>query len=122
MENKTKLGIGFFITLALAISGTYYWTEEDPVYYCESRDLVGICEKLSSGIGTRCYFNESYKTCSEGWKRFEGFIEPDKNFAEEVEVFANGEKYVCKVSNGEVWSYTNCISESNKFAYMGELI
>jgi len=70
MNDKIKLGIGAFITLALAISGTYYWADDDPVYYCESRDLVGICEKLSLGLGTRCYYEDTYKICKEGWVNY----------------------------------------------------
>ena len=71
MEYKIKLTIGAIITLALAISGTYYLVDNDEAYYCESRDLVMICEKLSSGIGTRCYYENTYKTCKEGWVKIE---------------------------------------------------
>ena len=73
MENKTKimLSVGTFITLALAISGGYFIAQDDDAFYCESRDMVMICEKLSSGIGTRCYFEETYKTCKEGWEKIE---------------------------------------------------
>ncbi len=72
MENKTKLTIGAIITLIAAMSGGYYLAQDDDAYYCEARDMVMICEKLSSGIGTRCYFNETYKICKEGWIKFEG--------------------------------------------------
>lgn len=68
---KIKLAIGVIITLALAISGTYYVSQEDNAFYCKSRDLVIICEKLSSGIGTRCYYEDTYKTCKEGWEEIE---------------------------------------------------
>jgi len=74
MDNK-NLTIGIFITLTLLSSGAYFLTDEDHTYYCESRDLVGICEKLSSGLGTRCYFEETYKNCAEGWKKISDFIE-----------------------------------------------
>lgn len=120
MDDKIKLSVGIFITIALAMGGTYFIGED--TYYCESRDMVGICEKLSDGLGTRCYFNETYKTCSEGWKLLEGFTEPDMDYAEKVDVMANGEWYSCETANGTAQSYTNCVSESNKFAYMGELI
>ncbi len=69
--NKTKLTIGAIITLALAISGTYYISQDDDAYYCDSRDIVMICEKISSGLGTRCYYAETYKICKEGWVRLE---------------------------------------------------
>ena len=122
MDEKIKIGIGAFITMILAVSGTYYFSNPDQVYYCESKDLVGICEKLSDGIGSRCYFNETYKICTEGWKKFEGSIESDKNYAEKVDVFANGEWYSCETANGTVQSYSYCLSRSNKEAYLGELI
>ena len=70
MEN-TKLIIGAIITLALVTSGVYYIAQEDQAYHCASRDLVMICEKLSSGIGTICYFESTYKTCKEGWVKIE---------------------------------------------------
>ncbi len=65
--DKKDLTIGMIITLALAISGTYVVVGDDDAYYCEDKDMVMICEKLSSGLGTRCYYNETYKVCSEGW-------------------------------------------------------
>ena len=71
MDDKTKLTIGAIITIAMAISGTYYITNEDKAYVCESRDLVMLCEKLSSGLGTRCYYEETYKNCPEGWIELE---------------------------------------------------
>jgi len=71
MENKTLLTIGAIITLALAISGTYYISQDDDAYYCESRNMVMLCEKLSSGLGTRCYFENTYKKCPEGWQKIE---------------------------------------------------
>ena len=67
MNEGTKLTIGIVLTLILASSGTYYILDEDNAYYCQSRDMVMICEKLSSGIGTRCYYDDTYKMCTEGW-------------------------------------------------------
>ena len=72
METKNKLlSIGVIITLIAAMSGTYYLSQDDDAYYCEAKDIVMICEKLSSGIGTRCYFEDTYKICSEGWVKLE---------------------------------------------------
>ena len=72
---NTKLTIGTIITLALAISGTYYLSQEDTAFYCEDRDLVMICEKLSAvndlGLQTRCYFEDTYKNCKTGWNEIE---------------------------------------------------
>ena len=70
MEEKTKLTIGIVLTLLLASSGTYYLTGNDDAYYCQSKDLVMICEKLSSGVGTRCYYEDTYKICKEGWVKY----------------------------------------------------
>lgn len=75
MENQTKLTIGMIITLALAISGTYYLSQGDNAYHCQARDIVMVCEKLSNvnsmGLQTRCYYNDTYKTCSSGWEKIE---------------------------------------------------
>ena len=70
MENKTALIMGIFV-LASLLGSTYYISEadQDKAYYCESKGLVGICEKLSGGSGTRCYYNETYKVCPEGWQK-----------------------------------------------------
>lgn len=71
MVNKQKLAIGIAIALTLLIGSgaTYYIAQDDDAYYCESRDIVMICEKLSSGLGTRCYFEDTYKICNEGWEK-----------------------------------------------------
>ena len=66
-----KLTAGVILTLLLAVSGTYFVAQDDDAFYCESRDLVMLCEKLSSGIGTRCYYENTYKNCKEGWANLE---------------------------------------------------
>ena len=71
MGEQKKLVIGAVITMAMFLSGAYYISLDDDAYYCEARDLVMICEKLSSGLGTRCYYSETYKICSEGWVNLE---------------------------------------------------
>lgn len=73
--DKTKLVVGIFVALSLVLGGAYYFESQENIFYCESRDLVGFCDKLSSGIGTRCYFNQTYKTCSEGWANIAGIID-----------------------------------------------
>ena len=76
MADTSKVVAGVFIALTLLLSGVYVLEDKNKTYYCESSDLVGYCEKLSSGIGTRCYYNTtSYKICSEGWKKIDGFLE-----------------------------------------------
>ena len=87
MENKTKLTIGVIITFLLATSGTYYLSQDDDAFYCESRNMVMICEKISSGIGTRCYYEDTYKICKEGWKEIE--------IGQEVAPSVEGIKWEC---------------------------
>ena len=75
MKVTKKLTVGTIITLLLAMSGTYYLSQEDTAYYCADRDMVMICEKLSNenslGLQTRCYYEETYKTCNTGWEEIE---------------------------------------------------
>ena len=66
---EKKLTAGAIITLLLAMSGTYYVAQDEDAFHCESRDIVMLCEKLSSGLGTRCYYEDTYKNCKEGWKK-----------------------------------------------------
>lgn len=96
METKTKLTIGAIITLMMAMGGTYYLADNDNAYYCEAKDTVMICEKLSSGLGTRCYFDETYKTCKEGWNKIEISQEITPS---EIPIIAEGIKYLCSVDN-----------------------
>ncbi len=92
MGTKTKLTIGAIITLLLAMSGTYFIAQDDDAYFCESKDMVMLCEKLSSGLGTRCYFfseelnRTTYKICKEGWVKFESL---------EFEPKSYGKEYLC---------------------------
>lgn len=82
--------MGIIITFLLATSGTYFLSQEDNAFYCADKDMVMICEKLSSGIGTRCYFNDTYKICNEGWKK----IEVGQELTKEIpQTYAN--KYSC---------------------------
>lgn len=96
MENKTKLTIGIIITFLLASSGTYYLSQDDDAYYCESRNMVMICEKLSSGIGTRCYYAETYKVCNEGWQKIE--------LNQEIDTQVLGDQSVPEPAEGIKWS------------------
>jgi len=80
MSDKIKLTIGVIITLILVSGGTYYLSDGDTAYSCESRDMAMICDKLSSGIGTRCYYQDTYKTCKEGWIKLElKYQSPEEN-------------------------------------------
>ncbi len=91
MENKIKLTIGAIITFLVAMSGTYYLAQDDEAYYCESRDIVMICEKLSSGLGTRCYFENTYKICKEGWVK----IELGQDLTGDIPASTKGIKWEC---------------------------
>jgi len=105
MENKTKLTIGAMITLAMLIgsTATYFVSQDDDAYYCSSKDIVMICDKLSSGLGTRCYFGESYKVCSEGWEK----LETGQEIIEEIPV----NPVVPKPTEGSKWlcSHDGCV-------------
>jgi len=94
--DKKDLTIGIIITLVLAISGTYVLVGDDDAYYCESRDIVMICEKLSAandlGIQTRCYYEDTYKICNEGWQK----IEIGLDLAKEYNL---GRSYLCNQVN-----------------------
>lgn len=63
----TKLTIGTIVTLALIASGAFFVDMDADAYYCESKDMVMLCSSLSSGTGTRCYYESTYKICREGW-------------------------------------------------------
>ena len=81
-KNKVLLTAGVFILLAMSNGLTYYLSEGDTAYFCEDKNIVGICFKLSkvnsAGLQTRCYYNESaptkYKNCKSGWDLFEEAI------------------------------------------------
>lgn len=74
---KIKLTAGIFILLVV-VGTTYYVTIDDPVYFCEDTNLVGLCWKLSKindfEMQTRCYYIESsptrYKNCKTGWVEY----------------------------------------------------
>ncbi len=118
--DKTKITAGVFIALSVLLGGAVYFESHDDIYYCQSRDLVGYCEKLSSGTGTRCYFNDTYKSCPEGWKKIDEFIET--NNTSSIFIFGNGEMYSCSVPDNKLNSYSVCVSPTGKEAYAGELI
>ncbi len=78
--NKTIELIIISSIIGLSIIGVTKLTD-DNIYFCESKNLVRSCDKLSSGIGTRCYFNETYKICKEGWHEVVGELEiPQKEY------------------------------------------
>ena len=79
MGETIPLVAGLVILIA-ALGAVYYITNLDQTYYCEDRNIVSMCFKLSAvsnGISSRCYYNESapnkYFTCSSGWKPIKDF-------------------------------------------------
>jgi len=123
MESKAWIGISI-VSLVVALSAIGY-NITDQTYFCESRGIVMECARFSES-GLRCYpslLNRTgYKDCSEGWLKLEEPINAERMWQQEVEVFANAENYICDVIDGEINSYTTCLSETNKEAYLGELI
>jgi len=93
MEVTKKLTIGTIITLVLAMSGTYFLSQDDDAFYCADKDLVMICEKLSNandlGLQTRCYYEETYKVCNTGWEK----IEIGQELTKESQTYAK--QYLC---------------------------
>jgi len=97
--DKIKLTIGVIITLAM-LTSTYYIAQDDDAYYCEAKDMVMICEKLSAGIGTRCYFEDTYKVCAEGWIKLDtgAVLAPEvvtEVIYQEVLAQTAGKKWLC---------------------------
>ena len=124
--DKKNLAIGLFVSISLILSGVIVVNNPDKTYICESKNLIGICDSLSGGIGTRCYYTinktKYWKVCPEGWKLYENKeTETTTNITTNVIIKANGKVWNCKTENGEINSYTKC--NSGKFeGYIGELL
>jgi hypothetical protein len=91
MDNRQQLTIGVILTLLLASGGAYYLSSDDKAYLCESKEIVMICSKLSTGLGTRCYYDQTYKICESGWKEYNLSEQP--NLIEKSESITN--KWLC---------------------------
>lgn len=76
-ETKT-LALGMLVLLALA-GTTYMLTDINKTYYCEDKNSVAMCDKLSVAtlnISSRCYYNGTkYFSCATGWKPIKDFPE-----------------------------------------------
>jgi len=67
------------VVILSALGLTYFIAQEDPAYFCEDKNIVSLCWKLSKinadDISTRCYFNpdatRTYKICKTGWEVFD---------------------------------------------------
>ena len=118
--NKKQLGT--IITLAALISGVAGGAisyDSDSTYYCESRDIVMDCDRLSSTAKT-CYYANTSKRCTEGWQSIDGFVEVG-DLADIVKVNANGKEWSCQAIDGFVQSYSRCTSGVYE-GYLGELV
>lgn len=126
MENKTKLGIGVFVVLAL-IGTVFYVSAGDTIYECKDLGIGGICFKLSTpnnGISTRCYYNESeplkYKTCSSGWE-----IVKEQNITGEIIDISDSEDLTnVGIKNNTYEYYSNIAGKKNKSVdeYVSDMI
>ena len=70
LNKKQLTGI---VTLAMILAGLVTINIPEKTYYCESRDMVLECIKLSS-TGKTCYTEIGGKRCPEGWKLISEFI------------------------------------------------
>lgn len=117
---KTKEALqkyGFVVLLAGLLAGNIILDNTSGIYYCENRELIQECVRLSS-TGKTCYNSLGKGTrCYEGWKLLEvpekqNPSEPEYN----LEVQANGKHWLCESNR----LYAKCIS-GNYEAYYGEL-
>lgn len=93
----------------------------DTTHFCRASELPKHCDRLSSTLG-RCYplpgTNAGYKDCSSKWEALtKDLVRTD---SQKVRVQANGGSYECP--GGEISSYTQCVKNDGKQAYLGELI
>ncbi len=122
MENRTIIEV--VLALGLVIFGGMVLFA-DKAYYCNVNKLAMNCDKLSAYYGLpngKCWNSEfGNKLCRSGWERLDALVEsePPENT---VKVNANGKNWLCLTNNGEVGSYTKCISDKETEGYLGELI
>lgn len=115
LSTEQLLGI---VTLAMIIGGVVTINLPESTYYCESRDIVLECNKLSSTMKT-CYYGTTYKRCTEGWEPIDKYLQINTN--KYIYVHADGKQWKCTTNNAEVNSYTKCYAD-NQEAYLGEKV
>ena len=114
------------IIASITILGGISLSQDDNVYYCESRQLAMQCSRLSSTAIT-CYNAElGERRCSEGWQKITKSQTANAAGVEVgsdiVPVTANGKTYLCAVPRSEGnKAYAKCTAEYEGFAYFGEL-
>lgn len=122
MERRTILEV--VLALGLVIFGGMALLS-DKAYHCDANKLAMNCDKLTQYYGLpngKCWNSEyGNKLCRSGWERLDALVEsqPPENT---VKVIANGKGWICPTDNGEVSSYTKCISNEKTEGYLGELV
>ena len=77
----TKRTIAEGVGIIALILATGIALDSENIYYCEEREIVMVCDKLSAinddGGQTRCYFYSeekqrgTYKICDKGWIEYD---------------------------------------------------
>ena len=93
--------------------------ESDKAMYCESRGIALNCDRTTA---TRCYHDDTYKVCKEGWKPLKDLVKAESIESSSIKVKANGGSFSCQTEDGSVSSYTRCLKENGQEAYLGEIV
>jgi len=88
MTDKKTISIAVILSIILSggisLIGDLNQDNLDGAYYCQSRAVIMNCDKLSDGLGTRCYYDDTYKKCSEGWVQIESGMELQNETARNI--------------------------------------
>ena len=96
---KIFLILGIILAVAL-VSATVYpeaWGNDVDAgdHNIDNVNNITAVNFLGTLIGTRCYFEDTYKICSEGWQKLEtGAVTGPEELYEAPEP-ANGKKWSC---------------------------
>ncbi len=130
----SKLLFAGILTVVMALSSgtTLYIQDEGSATGCRagwepytSGELEGYykCVTATAVRTELCYEVYDSANTPNYWCRKGKLAEaPSDSAAEAVKVNANGKSWQCPIDNGEVGSYTKCISDKNTEGYLGELI
>ena len=67
--DKTQMSVLALIAMFLGAGVVYNVSDYNKTYYCSTKDIYKICDRLSSTEKT-CYFNGGSATCTNGlWKK-----------------------------------------------------
>jgi hypothetical protein len=121
MDNKKPLAGLMVLTSFLSALAGGAILGGNMAYYCESRDLLCLGDRLSS-TGKTCYYSvdgeEKRAVCTEGWTVADTGIQKP---GESIEIFGNGCLHTCEYQD-TLKTYDACTCENGQFAYAGELI